>query len=186
MTTPEIFQLVAVLGSLSFVGYQSWLMRHALEQQRNQAKVQSYLQVWMSHIQTCHLPIATADDATAERLNKMSPYHNVELEKARQCHFADAVFDFYECIQVLSDTGILDEEAARVWRDSVPYEVRNPSLRAHWRKYHHPGGSEEIPDVGGLGIYHHDFMQMVEACIEAADSNAKLPLGKKRQGKKRR
>jgi hypothetical protein len=174
----EIVQLIAVASSLIFVGYQSWLMRKALQEQRNEAKVQSYLQVWMNHIQTCHLPIATDEEATAKRLNSMSPYHNVDLPEARQCHFADAVFDFYECIQILSDTGILDDEVARVWRDSVPYEIRNASLQAHWRKFHHPGYLDKIPEISQLGIYHRRFMEMVERCIANAELMKSEAIGK--------
>ena len=172
MTMFELLQLIVVLGSLGFVAYQSWLMRRALEEQRNEAKVQSYLQVWANHIHACHLSIATADDNVAKALNSMSPYHHVDdLLKARQCHFADAVLDSYECIQVLTDTGILDEEVARVWKESVPYEMRNPALRAHWRQFHHAGGSMPMPAVGALGIYHRDFLQMVENCILHAKDN---------------
>jgi hypothetical protein len=170
MTAFDTLQLVAVLGSLAFVAYQSWLMRKALQEQRNEARVQSYLQVWMNHIQTCHIPVATADERTAEALNSMSPYRGVDLPEARRCHFADAALDFYECIQLLAETGILDEEAARVWKDSVPYEMRNPNLRAHWRRYHHSGENEPLPNIGALGIYHRNFLRYVEECILKADT----------------
>jgi hypothetical protein len=144
-------------------------MRKALQQQHRQSRVQSYLQVWMNHIQTCHLSVVSAEKSTAEQMNAMSPYRGLPLDEARRCHFADAVLDFYECIFLLTKYEILEPEAIRVWSDSVPYEVNNPALRAHWRRFHHQGGAD-IPEIGMRGIYHRDFMEMVEACIDDAES----------------
>jgi len=164
MTLYEFLYLILVTGTLAFIGYQSILTRKSLQQQQKLANVQSYLQVWMSHIQTCHLSIVTAETSAAEQMNSVSPYWELPLEEARRCHFSDAVMDFYECIHLLSANKILDPEAVRVWRDSVPYEIQNPQLRSHWRRFHHSGGPN-VQDVGMLGIYHRDFMEMVEACI---------------------
>lgn len=174
MTIYESLYLALVTGTLIFICYQSLLMRKALQQQHRLARVQSYLQVWMNHIQTCHLSIATAEKSSAEQMNSMSPYGSLPLEEARRCHFADAVLDFYECIYLLSKNEILEKEAVRVWRDSVPYEIVNPELRAHWRRYHHDGGPE-VPEVGMLGIYHRDFMEMVEDSIERLEGERTPP-----------
>lgn len=173
MTAFEWTQTVGVIGSAIFIAYQAWLMRRAAEEQRNEAKVQSYLKVWLGHIQTCHLPIATVEPETARALNSMSPYHNLELEAARACHFADATLDFYECIRVLSGAGILDPEVDRVWTDSVPYELRNPKLREHWRTFH--SSATPKPD-SNCGIYHESFAQLVETFVkrfEAAEKSDK-------------
>jgi hypothetical protein len=59
MTSFEWLQAIAVIGTLTFVAIQSWLMRRAVGEQRNQLRVQSCLQIWQAHIQTCHFPIAT-------------------------------------------------------------------------------------------------------------------------------
>ena len=67
-----------------------------IEEQRKQLTVQSLFQIWQSHIQTCHLPIATGEDEIAQALNKMTPYHAEKIEDARKYHFADAVLDLYE------------------------------------------------------------------------------------------
>ena len=165
----EWIQLTVVVGSLWFVAYQSILMRKALNEQKRQAKVQSYFQIWMSHIQTCHMPIATGEEEIAKRINSLSPYHHVNFSEARKCHFADAVLDFYECIQLCVNAGCLDKEVERIWRDSIPYELLNPTLRIHWRKFHNPSGNNAIPEKGALGIYHREFLEMVEKYIAIAE-----------------
>ncbi|MCP4601209.1 MAG: hypothetical protein GY847_11910 [Proteobacteria bacterium] len=160
----SLVNLLIVIGTLVFVGYQSWLMRKALE-------VQSYLSVWMNHIQTNHLSIAFGSDQEVELLNKLTPYHGLPAEEARRCHFADAVLDLYECIHRLSEKGVLSAEAARVWRDSLPYEMNNPELRTHWRSYHGKDLQQAF-QTGALGIYHREFVEMIESIIAQAEQKA--------------
>ena len=163
----EVAEFLVIVLSLGFIGYQSVVMRRTLGEQRNEGRIQSYLQIWMNHIEVCHLSIATADDSVAEKLNAMSPYYDLPLPSARQCHFADAVLDTYECIDRLGDIGILDAEVARLWRESIPYEMSNPVLREHWHCFHHPSDAGSKP-----GIYHRSFVQLVEEGIDRARQEA--------------
>lgn len=171
MTTFEWVQAIALFGGLIFVAVQSYLMRRAVEEQRNQLRVQSCLQVWQAHVQTTHLPIATGSDEIARELNKMSPYHSLDLGPARSAHFADATMDLYECITLMSELGILDAEVARVWKDSVPYEMANPHLRAHWLQHHDRSRTATVPS----GIYLQSFADMVDTTVRSRrDADIKL------------
>ncbi|MEM9409647.1 MAG: hypothetical protein AAGA30_00950 [Planctomycetota bacterium] len=104
-------------------------------------------------------------------MNQMSPYHHLGLEVGRRAHFADAVLDFYECVHLLSNSGILDEEAARVWRDSVPHELRNPNFLEHWRSQHSKGKSSN--PVGDLGIYHEKFIATIEDFVSSLPNSSR-------------
>lgn len=171
MTIYEWIQAIILFGTLCFVGLQGWLMRRAIneqrmqiEEQRNQLIVQSYFQIWLNHVNTCHLPIALGDKDIAEQLNKMTPYYNKKLEHSRKAHFADAVFDLYECINLLGRRGFIDSEVERVWKESVLYEMYNPNLRKHWRTHHRPAYKEkDIPSK--VLLYHKNFADYVEECI---------------------
>jgi hypothetical protein len=162
MTAFEWFQTIAITGGLIFVAVQSWLMRRAVQEQRNQLRVQSCLQVWQAHIQVCHLPVATGSEEIAVELNKMTPYHALDINDARRAHFADTVFDLYESITLMTDLGILEADVARVWKNSIPYEMRNASLREHWQRYHQPSGAAQdvylrkFADLVRDSIRHHE------------------------------
>jgi len=169
MTTLNVVQATALIISLVFIGYQTWLTRHALQEQKNQLKVQSYLQIWNLHISTAHLPIIESDDAVATALNSMSPYASLPIDEARAHHFADAVLDVYECISLLSLLKILDEEVAREWRDSVPYEFQNPLFREHWRNFHARAAFRARLFGNSRGVYHAEFARYVNECLEVYD-----------------
>ena len=168
MDKHQLFQSISLLVSifaLVFVAVQSWLTRLTIEQQKKTLTVQSLFLVWNSHIQAAHFPIINADDLAAEKINKMTPYHNLPLADARACHFADAVLDTYECINLLGQLGFIEPEIQRVWSESVKYEFNNKNMRNHWMQYH-SNAKLSSDNESVAQIYHSDFRNMVDALIK--------------------
>ena len=177
MNTVQKFQIaanVAVVLALLINASQLWFIRRSLQNQQDQLKTNSkemvaknIFQIWQTHVQTNHLSIATGSDEIACELNKMSPYAHLAIGDARKAHFADAVFDMYECISLLSYLEVVEPEVARVWRESVNYELSNSNLVKHWKEYHAESADvrEKTSRMSDVYIYHDSFRKSVDAEI---------------------